>query len=273
MTTHTPGPTTRVFMSFSAAPGSFGATVYTRLFRELRTDAVYLPRPAPDDARDLVGAIRACSLNGASISSPHKAAVIPWLDEVEELAQQCGSVNTVVRSPDGALCGYCTDADGVSGALGNMRFTSAVIYGSGGVVGPVIHGLRRCKVEQIAIVGRNQAAIEEQAARYGVEPGWDGGSADLTVNATPAGDHTDIPADLKSLLSRSSVLLDLPLALGTRPLWVLAERDGVTVIPGSKMYTHQVRRQASIYLGREVTMGQITRALKPLLQPTGQSNP
>jgi hypothetical protein len=50
---------------------------------------------------------------GVNVTTPHKAQVMQYLDEVDDTASAIGAVNTIVRHPDGALAGTNTDAVGL----------------------------------------------------------------------------------------------------------------------------------------------------------------
>ena len=49
---------------------------------------------------------------GLNVTIPYKKAVIPYCRELTEQARRIGSVNTIVRRPDGTLLGHNTDYDG-----------------------------------------------------------------------------------------------------------------------------------------------------------------
>ena len=56
------------------------------------------------------------NLRGVNLTVPHKHAIIPLCDEVDPIAELCGSVNTLdIR--DGKLYGYSTDGPGLEYAL------------------------------------------------------------------------------------------------------------------------------------------------------------
>lgn len=245
------GPETRVFVSVSATPGRFGATVYNTLFDRLHIDAVYLPRPAPEKAKSIVDAVRSLDLAGCSVSSPHKSGVIPFLDELEPEAEQANAVNTIYRGADGRVVGACTDIDGVAGALASVPPTSAIVFGSGGVAGPAILGLRRLGFADITVVARNQAARAELADRFGVAHA-DDARADVIVNATPAGRDTLDTPGLTSLVESASVVLDMPVTPTDTAIIALARRSGVDCRTGVDMCVHQIVSQARRYLGRSI---------------------
>ncbi len=63
---------------------------------------------------------------------PHKTAIIPYLDELDELAQKMGAVNTVVRTTEGKLKGYNTDGIGfvrsLEEAVGGYLIKTSLYY-------------------------------------------------------------------------------------------------------------------------------------------------
>lgn len=250
------GPETRVYVSVSARPGRFGATVYGALFERYGIDAVYLPRPAPSEARAVTDSVRALSIAGCSVSSPHKRAVIESLDVVDAGADAAQSVNTIVRTEDGRLAGYSTDVDGVVGALGGVSVRTAVVYGAGGVLGAAVVALRRLGAERIVVCARSLARAREEAARFGVEHAdaeeAASGSHDVLVNATPVGRTAEGCEEVERLLAGARVLLDMPVSARATHLSERARAMGIDVRDGVAMCVHQVCAQARLYLGREV---------------------
>ena len=252
------GPDTRVFISVSATPGRFGATVYNTLFARLGIDAVYIPRPAPPDPADIVRCVRVLGLAGCSVSSPHKAGVLTHLDDAEPPARLAGAVNTIYRRTDGALVGACTDIDGVSGALADVRPMSAVVYGSGGVAGPAIIGLLNIGFRNITVVARNQTDARAMADRLGVNTA-PLATAELVINATPAGrDALDAPV-LTELVTHARVFLDMPVTPAHTAIVRHARAHGVECRTGVDMCTHQIVAQARRYLGRNIDFQTIRR--------------
>lgn len=53
--------------------------------------------------------VRYGDFTGINVTIPYKKDVIPFLDELSPKAMKMGSVNTVVRRPDGTLFGHNTD--------------------------------------------------------------------------------------------------------------------------------------------------------------------
>ncbi len=247
------GPETRLYVSVSARPGNFGATVYAELFRRLSIDAVYLPRPAPPRAHQITDAMRALAIDGCSVSSPHKAAVMQYVNAIAPTAQAAGAINTIVREPDGRLTGHCTDVDGVCGALQGQTITSALIFGNGGVVGPAVAALRSIAVERIAICARDSDRAARTAKALGVEslhlPEALQERFDVLINATPGGREPDDTPELFELLTRAGGLLDMPVAMDDpTALHRCATNAGLWVRSGVDMCVHQIAAQAQLYL-------------------------
>lgn len=113
----------------SRSPRMFNAA-----FRELALDAVYT-RLSSSTAEDIMRTAREVEIDGLNITSPFKADIIPYLDEVEADARKTGSVNTVVRRA-GRFIGHTTDPAGVLGALRESSFEPSgkktVVLGAGG---------------------------------------------------------------------------------------------------------------------------------------------
>src|SRR5437870_2217680 len=62
---------------------------------------------------------------GANVTIPHKASVIPLLDELDPLAARIGAVNTISRRGS-MLKGWNTDVDGFQRALVEASLTPAL---------------------------------------------------------------------------------------------------------------------------------------------------
>ena len=72
---------------------------------------------------------------GINVTIPYKQAVLPYLDEISDVARRIGAVNTVVHK-NGKLFGTNTDYDGMTALLRRhgmeLRGKTVLILGSGG---------------------------------------------------------------------------------------------------------------------------------------------
>ena len=121
----------------------------------------------PDGVGDFVAGLRAPGTLGINITVPHKQAVIPFLDEVDEWATAAGAVNTIVNH-DGHLTGYNTDGLGFLRALlvetgYDPSRTRALILGAGGAARGILLALVRGGVDSLVIANRTLERAETLA--------------------------------------------------------------------------------------------------------------
>jgi shikimate dehydrogenase len=110
--------------------------MHNAAFKNKGVDYVYLPfRVKKEELGKAIEGMRALNMRGLNITIPHKVAVIPFLDELDYLADKVGAINTVVNN-DGVLKGYNTDATGFLQALLERgiepKEKRVVILGAGG---------------------------------------------------------------------------------------------------------------------------------------------
>ena len=146
---------------------------------------------------------------GCNVTMPHKQAIIPLLDRLEEQAAAIGAVNTVVRSNDGALVGHNTDARGflepLADELGDTHYyRMARVLGTGGGARAIVSALAsagftivlagrdpgkaRAILDELAPDGKHHAvALDHFATPTDFAFDDREGCLDLVVNASPLG--------------------------------------------------------------------------------------
>ena len=110
--------------------------MHNAVFKELGMDYLYVAfRVKKEELGEAIRGMRALSIRGLNVTIPHKVDVIPFLDELDPLAERIGAVNTIVND-DGVLKGYNTDATGFLQALLEREIgpkgKNVVILGAGG---------------------------------------------------------------------------------------------------------------------------------------------
>ena len=110
--------------------------MHNAAFEEMGINYLYLPfRVKREELGKAIAGMRALNIRGLNVTIPHKVAVIPFLDELDDLAQRIGAVNTIVND-NGVLRGYNTDATGFLQALLERgvepRGKRVIILGAGG---------------------------------------------------------------------------------------------------------------------------------------------
>ncbi len=123
---------------------SFAARMQNAGYAAVNADVRYFYSEAgPDRIADIIAEVRANpAYLGAAVTKPNKICVMDLLDEVDDQCARIGACNTIVRSREGRLVGYNTDAYGFQRALTsdggvNIRGASFFCVGAGGVARPV----------------------------------------------------------------------------------------------------------------------------------------
>src|SRR5262249_5627489 len=128
----------------------------------------------PDDLAPAVAGLRALQIAGVSVTIPHKVAIVPLLDGLSREAELIGAVNTVVRTREGRLVGYNTDAGGVLASLAEETSLApeglrVVLLGSGGAGRAVAVGLALGGALSVSIVNRTLARAEALCSELGAK--------------------------------------------------------------------------------------------------------
>ena len=115
---------------------SMSPAIHNAAFDKLGLNYLYVPfRVKREELDKAIAGVRALNIRGLNVTIPHKVTVIPFLDELDPLAQKIGAVNTIVND-DGVLTGYNTDATGFLQTLLERgvepRGKNMVILGAGG---------------------------------------------------------------------------------------------------------------------------------------------
>ena len=114
---------------------SLSPPMHNAAFTHLMMDYVYVPFHVRDEnLESAIEGARSLELKGLNVTIPHKTAVMPYLDEVDQAAQLIGAVNTIKFSKNKAK-GYNTDGVGAVRALEEIipvKDKRVVIMGAGG---------------------------------------------------------------------------------------------------------------------------------------------
>ncbi|WP_408071630.1 shikimate kinase [Butyrivibrio sp. JL13D10] len=134
------------------------------------TDMVYVPFEVNEkDVETAVKGALALDILGMNVTIPHKSAVIPFLKEIDPVAEKIGAVNTLVRTLDGSgFRGYNTDYTGLSRSLReamvDVMGKSVVILGAGGVSRPAAFLAASEGAAEIFILNRTIERAEKLCA-------------------------------------------------------------------------------------------------------------
>jgi len=230
----------------------------------------------PEDVAGAVLAARGADWLGLGVTAPYKRVVATLVDEVEPDAEAIGAVNNVVRTDDGRLVGFNSDAPGfragVELAMGRpLAGTSVVVAGAGGAAHAVVHACVSAGARRVTIGNRSAEAAGELATRFGVEGGpLDSPeleqaleSADLAVNATSVGMiDPGITIDVARLPAHATVF-DLVYVPAETPLLAAARALGLRAANGSEMLI----QQAAIAFERWTGVGGMADVMRAAVAP------
>lgn len=210
--------------------------------------------------------LRGGGFDGLNVTIPYKQTVIPYCAALSPEAKKIGSVNTLLRRPDGSLYGDNTDAAGfrrMLEALGvSVGRKKALVLGSGGAAKTVRAVLRERGASPVVTISRSGADHYGNLDRHA--------DARLIVNATPVGMYPETearPVDLR-LFPKCEAVLDLIYNPARTKLLLQAEALGIPCAGGLVMLTEQARRAAELFTGEEIPEEKAQRALRALALQT-----
>ncbi len=194
--------------------------------------------------------LEAKEYDGLNVTIPYKKTVIPFCDELTDAARSIGSVNTIIKRPDGTLLGHNTDYDGFMWLLKNagadVKGKKAVVLGTGGASVTVQAGLRDLGAAQVVVISRSGEDNYENISRHE--------DAKILVNATPVGMYPKTgvsPVDLDVFTSLEGVF-DVVYNPAKTQLLLEAEKRGIPCANGLGMLVAQAKAAAERFTGHPI---------------------
>ena len=259
---------------------SLSPAIHNAAFQKLALNFVYLAWKV-DRIGDAISGLRALgNFRGASVTIPHKVAVIPFLDEVDTTARHIGAVNTIVAE-GGKLLGMNTDATGALRALreGNapLKGASVVMVGSGGAARAIAFALAaEAEVSRLHLLGIEVDERRNLATDLRDKTGVSVGEADLDegrlkdvlpearvlIHCTPVGMAPKIGRSCvpPKFLHRELTVMDVVYNPRETQLLSDAKSAGCRTISGLEMFLYQAVAQFERWTGRSAPI-QVMRAV------------
>ena len=244
------------------------------------------------DLGAFIDGLRSPDIKGINVTVPHKEAVLPLLDHVDEWALQAGAVNTIVNR-DGALYGYNTDGMGfIKGLRHNAPFElqnkTVLIIGAGGSARGVIRALANESVGNIIIANRTLSRAQSLSTlsiglgvpAQAISLDWQELSlasvqSELIVNCTSVGmAHTSefgLSPLLLQQISPNSVVYDLVYNPIETQLLKEAVRAGAAVISGIKMLVYQGAASFELWFDRPAPVDVMLESADKAIQNMAES--
>lgn len=188
-------------------------------------------------------------LVGLNVTIPYKETIIPYLDELSEVAEQIGAVNCIKINKNGELKGYNTDAYGFLKSLQPLlrpHHSKALIFGTGGASKAVSFVFKQLNIEY-KMVSRTPnkdnftySDLSEEVMRGFL----------IIVNCTPLGTYPDVedaPALNYDFLSPNHLVFDLIYNPSETTFLKLAKQKGALTKNGYDMLVFQAEKAWEIW--------------------------
>ncbi len=245
---------------------SLSPVIHNSLYRRLELNRAYLSLEIP--IKELGAAVGLLKRNfgGFNVTIPHKEAIIPYLDELEENAEIYGAVNTV-RVERGRLKGYNTDGYGFVKSLeaANISLAGArvLVVGAGGAARVIVYELllmgcritiaNRSIIKAIELKNALEKTMGETSIRtVKLEDVRD--QYDCIINTTPLGMYPregDLPVG-EHIIQKAQILYDLIYNPERTKFLKVGEKYGLRIINGFSMLLYQGVKAQEIWLERSL---------------------
>lgn len=253
---------------------------------------IYVPwHVLPDQLGSAVEGIRALQLVGVNVTIPHKAAVMPYLDEITPAAKLIGSVNTI-ENKEGHLIGHNTDAPGFLRSLKEQgqcdpAGRNILFLGAGGSAKPLAAQMLLAGAASVVIANRTltrgKALSDDlqalnQAGKVEAIP-FDTeaeafcaalSAADILINATSVGmyPHHKVPPLVPAHLLHPQLLVcDIVYTPRQTALLSAAQQAGCRTLAGWSMLAYQGALAIEIWTGQAAPVQLMLDTLNQALSP------
>lgn len=229
---------------------SFSRGYFTEKFKDLGlTEHVYENYDIPEIS-EFKAVLAQNELKGLNVTIPYKEQVIPYLSELDPVAEKIGAVNTIQFKKNG-LKGYNTDAYGFQKSLEPFlqpHHTKALILGTGGASKAIRYVLQHLGIAHSYVSRRktnNQLTYQELDKEIIDDH-------TIIINCTPVGTHPkvdDKPEIPFQYLSEKHLLFDLIYNPEKTAFLAAGEAKGATISNGLKMLQLQAEKSWEIWNG------------------------
>lgn len=206
---------------------------------------------------ELKAFLKSGEFDGLNVTIPYKKAVMPYCAELSPTAAQIGSVNTIVRRPDGSLYGDNTDAFGFENLILHngieVKGKKALVLGTGGASVTAQAVLKNLGADEVVVISRRGEDNYENIAKHR--------DAEIIANTTPVGMYPNngtAAVDLAQFPKLSGVL-DVVYNPARTALLLQAEKLGIPCAGGLYMLVSQAKRSCELFMGKSIPDSEIDR--------------
>ncbi len=210
----------------------------------------------PIENKNLDEFLKRKDFDGLNVTIPYKQSVIPYCSKLSEKAKKIGSVNTIIKLPDGSLYGDNTDYDGflyMANSKGiSFEGKKVIILGSGGTSKTACTAVKDNGGEPIVVSRKGENNYNNLHLHK---------DAKVIVNTTPVGmfpNTENSPVDLAAFPDCEGVIDVIYNPYRTR---LLQQADTLNIknIGGLSMLVAQAKYAGELFTGKEIPTQQIEK--------------
>jgi len=186
---------------------------------------------------------------GLNVTIPYKEAIIKYLDEVDDEAQNIGAVNTVKITDENKLVGYNTDMFGFQKSIEPLlksHHKKALILGTGGASKAIAYVLKKLNID-FKSVSRTE---RENSFTYEMLDAEIMNDYSIIVNCTPIGTHPNIedsPVIPYQFITDKHLLYDLIYNPAETKFLQEGKKQGASIKNGLEMLELQAEKSWEIW--------------------------
>lgn len=261
---------------------SFSPPMHNAAFQKLDMDWAYVAFDVnPNNLKSAVEGAKALNIKGFNVTIPHKIDVMEFLDEIDEVADLIGAVNTIDFK---SMKGYNTDGIGAVKAIEEVtpiKNRNVVVAGAGGASRAISFYIAKYGAESLTILNRNVEKAQNLAGDV-MDSGLIGevksdsiskigdyvDEADILVDTTPIGMHphvNDAAIVEAGQMHEDLVVFDAVYNPNETVLIKEALKAGAKPVYGIKMLIYQGAESFEIWTGKKAPVDEMERALRQTL--------
>ena len=281
---------------------TFSPAMHNAGLNALDLNYIYLPFHVKGDRlRDCIEGAKAIGIKGLNVTIPHKTNVIKHLDEIDQVAEMIGAVNTIQfnynhdngsNNQDNGINvttkGFNTDGYGCVRAIEektSIKDKKVTITGAGGAARAVAFQIANSGINELSLLNRNLSKAESLANDLRTNLNIIGidiniksydlddlkrelSDSDIFIDTTPIGMYPNVEDKAiasADMLHEDLLVNDIVYTPMETSLIKEAKLANATVVPGYKMLLYQGIRSFEIWLGKEAPVDNMEKALLDVL--------
>ena len=277
---------------------TFSPAMHNAGLRELGLNYIYLPfHVKPDRLKECIEGAKSLGMEGLNVTIPHKTDVMKHLDDIDQVAQMIGAVNTIQFNFDEdnessnqdneskvTTKGFNTDGYGCVRAIQektSINDKKVTITGAGGAARAIAFQMANSGISELSILNGNLEKAESLAndlmanlKTIGIDINVNAydldnlkgelDDSDIFIDTTPIGMYPNVndkPIASADMMHEDLVVNDIVYTPMETSLIKEAKKVNAEVVYGYKMLLYQGIRSFEIWLGHEAPVDTMEKAL------------